>query len=73
MLKNTGPRHEKETVIRFCEGEPDAQITTSSPGFFYKLVKRGFAPLSVGERSAEFRIPKRSISIRRLRREKETL
>lgn len=69
MLKRSGPRHEKETVIRFCEGEPDALIGTASPGFFNKLLKRGYAPFSVGERWVEFRIPKKSVSLRRPRRQ----
>ena len=72
MLKHNGPRHEKETVIRFCEGEPTAYVWTASPGFFNKLVKRGFAPLSVVEGSAAFRIPKRQVSIRRIRQPKAT-
>jgi len=69
MLKRTGPRHEKETIIQFCEGEPEAHIGTASAGYCQKLIKKGFAPSSLGERWAEFRIPKKSVSIRKPRRQ----
>jgi len=73
MLQSSGPRHEKETVIRLCEGEPEAEIWTASSGFFTKLLSRGYAPFSISkdERSATFRIPKKAVSIRRPRGQRE--
>ena len=74
MLKNSGLQHERETVISFTEGDPTAHVRTASRAFFYKLVSHGYAPsfISVDERSAEFILPKKAVSIRRPRRQKET-
>jgi len=72
MLDRRGPRSEKETVVRFCEGEPDAHIGTASNGVLQKLIKKGFVPIAVGQRWAEFRIPKKLVSIRKPRRPKQT-
>ena len=74
MLKSSGPRHERETVIRFTEGDPTAHVRTTSRAFFYKLVSHGYAPraISPDERSAEFLIPKKAVSIRRPRRQGDT-
>lgn len=73
MLKSSGPRNERETVIRLCEGEETAHVWTASRSFFYKLVARGYAPSSISpdERSAEFRLPKKAVSIRRPRRQND--
>jgi hypothetical protein len=73
MLKNSGPRSERETVIRFCEGEDNARIWTASGHYFYRLVARGYAPVKISpdQRSAEFIIPKKAVSIRRPRRQND--
>jgi hypothetical protein len=73
MLKNSGPRSERETVVRFCEGEETALIWTASRSFAYKLVARGYAPMKIfpDRRSAEFVIPKKAVSIRRPRRQND--
>ena len=72
MLKATGPRSERETVIRLCEGEENAHIWTASRSYFSRLIFRGYLPVSISpdQRSAEFVIPKKAVSIRRPRREK---
>jgi hypothetical protein len=72
MLKATGPRHERETVIRLCESDSHAEIWTASKSFFYKLTSRGYAPKSISpdQRSASFIIPKKAVSIRRPREQK---
>jgi hypothetical protein len=67
MLDRHGPRHEKETVIRFSEGEPDADIGTASNSFLQKLIKKGFVPIALGQRWAQFRVPKKLVSIRKPR------
>lgn len=67
MLKQSRPRRGKFTTIWFCEGDPYAHITTSSPGFVSKLVARGYFPMTEGERETKFIIPKKALSIRRPR------
>jgi hypothetical protein len=71
MLKNSDPRSERETIIRLCEGEDTALIWTASRSYAYKLVARGYAPVKISpdQRSAEFVLPKKAVSIRRPRRQ----
>lgn len=69
MLRRTGPRSEKETIIRFCEGDPIADIGTASHGFMLHLLKKGFAPLTLDSRWATFRVPKKLVGVRKPRRQ----
>lgn len=71
MLRRRGPRSEKEVVIRFADDGPDARVWVASPGFFSRLLKKGFTPSVVnGEHSATFIVPKKLVGIRRPRRPK---
>ena len=62
-MKSTGPKHERETIIRFDEEGKTAEVYTASDLVFRRLKKRGFTPTEDNERSAVFVVPKRSIRL----------
>jgi hypothetical protein len=70
-MKALGPKSERETVVVLCDGEAEARIWTASSSMYRKLRKRGFMPIAEDERSASFKIPKRSVSFRQPRAKKE--
>lgn len=70
-MQAKGPRSEKETIIRFDEESDHADVWTASKPVYNRLRRLGYAPIKDEERSATFRLPKRSISFRRPRQRKE--
>ena len=66
-MKAKGPKIERETIIRWDEVNPSAEIWTASQHVYRKLVKQGHVPKEDGERSASFDVPKRWVSVRRPR------
>jgi len=65
IMKSKGPRAEKETVIIFNQKEDDAYIWTASDTTYRRLLKLGYVPIEDGERSADFKIPKKYVGIRK--------
>jgi hypothetical protein len=63
-MRGKGPRTERETIIRFDEVSPNAEVWTASEPIYRKLLKQGHVPKEDGERSATFEVPKRSVAIR---------
>ena len=63
-MQGKGPRIERETIIRFDEASPNAEVWTASVPFYRKLLKQGFVPKEDGERSATFEVPKECVVIR---------
>lgn len=68
-MKGEGPRHERETIIRFDEESNEASIWTASEITYRRLKKLGYAPIEDRERSATFRMPKRDVKLPRPKRE----
>ncbi len=66
-MKGVGPRNERETVIRFDEDSDQANVWTASKPVFNRLKRLGFAPHEDTDHSASFRLPKKSVSFRRVR------
>jgi len=67
-MKAKGPKIERETIIRWDEVGDDAEIWTASQPVYRKLLRLGYVPKEDNERSATFEMPKRCISIRRVRK-----
>src|SRR5215510_9703709 len=63
-MRGKGPKIERETIIRFDEASPNAEVWTASEHFYRKLLKQGHVPKEDAERSATFEVPKRSVAIR---------
>jgi hypothetical protein len=63
-MRGKGPKIERETIIRFDEVNPTADVWTASESIYRKLLKQGHVPKEDGERSATFEVPKRSVAIR---------
>src|SRR5215471_12314368 len=63
-MQGKGHRIERETIIRFDEASPNAEVWTASERFCRKLLKQGLVPKEDGERSATFEVPKRSVVIK---------
>jgi hypothetical protein len=63
-MRGKGPKIERETIIRFDEVNPTADIWTASEPIYRKLLKQGHVPKEDGERSATFQVPKQSVAIR---------
>jgi hypothetical protein len=63
-MKGKGPRIERETIVRWDEVNPMADVWTASEPVYRKLIKQGHRPKEDGERSASFEVPKRFVSIR---------
>ena len=66
-MKSKGPRIERDTSITFNEEEETAQIWTASKPMYSRLKKLGFDPTEDRERSANFKVPKKCVSIRKLK------
>jgi hypothetical protein len=64
-VKATGPRDERETIIRMDESDDNAVIWTASEVTYRRMLKRGWKPVDDGERHAEFIVPKTSIRLPR--------
>jgi hypothetical protein len=60
-MEGQGPKHERETVIRFDEESFTATIRTASEVVYRRLLKLGYMVASESDRSATFEIPKREI------------
>ena len=71
-MQASGPRHERETIIRFDEEGDLAEVYTASHVIYRRLIKRlGRAYLAEdGERHAVFKFPKEFISLPRLKAQK---
>jgi hypothetical protein len=63
-MRGKGPKTERETIIRFDEASPTAEVWTAAEPVYRKLLKRGFMPKEDGERSATFEVPKRSVAVK---------
>jgi hypothetical protein len=63
-MRGKGPKIERETIIRFDEASPTADVWTASEPIYRKLLKQGHVPKEDGERSATFEVPKRSVTIK---------
>jgi len=66
-MKGKGPRRERETTISFNEEEDTAQVWTASEPMYRKLRKKGYYPSEDNERSATFLVPKKQVSIRKIK------
>ncbi len=66
-MKGKGLRSERETVIIFNEAEDTASIWTASGVIYRKLKKLGYSPTEDNDRSASFEVPKKCVSIRKLK------
>jgi hypothetical protein len=64
-MQAKGPKHERETIIRFDEADATASIWTASETVYRRLIKLGYQPSRDNERSATFEIPKRDIRLPR--------
>jgi len=71
-MKGNGPRHERETVIRFDEEDSVANIWTASESVYRQLKKRGYFPTEDNERSASFEVPKQDLKLPRPKSEKRS-
>ncbi len=71
-MKGKGPRHERETIIRFDEESSEASVWTASGSVYKQLIKRGYCPTEDGRRSAKFEMPKRDIKLPRPKSEKRS-
>jgi hypothetical protein len=67
-MKGKGPKHERETVIRFDEETQTASVWTASELTYRRLLKLGYMPASESDRSVTFEIPKRDIKLPRPKR-----
>ena len=67
-MKGEGPRHERETVIRFDDESNEATIWTASETTYRRLKKLGYAPIEDLGRSATFKMPKRDVKLPRPKR-----
>lgn len=56
-MKASGPKHERETIVRWDEETDVATIWTSSMLTYRNLRKRGFTLTEEGERHAVFTLP----------------
>src|SRR5215813_14764796 len=63
-MRGKGPRIERETIIRFDEASPNAEVWTASVPVYRKLLKQGLVPKEDTERWATFEVPKRSVVIK---------
>jgi len=63
-MRGKGPKIECETIIRFGEASPTAEVWTASEPIYRKLLKQRHVPKEDGERSATFEVPKRSVTIK---------
>lgn len=62
-MKATGPKEERETIIRFDEEDEQAIIWTASMPVYRKLLKSGWFPFEDEERHAVFEVPKKRIRL----------
>lgn len=71
-MKATGPKEERETIIRFDDEAVSASIWTASDVVYRRLIKQlgtGYL-LEEGERHAVFELPKSWIKLPRKRKER---
>lgn len=66
-MKPDGPRYERETIIRFDEESPFAEIWTASGPIYNKLKRLGLDQIEEGERHGVFKCLKSQVSIRKKR------
>jgi len=67
-MKAKGPRDERETIINFNDAEDTADVWTASQTQYRKLLKLGYRPIEDHDRSANFKVPKKCVSVRKLRK-----
>ena len=66
-MKSTGPKHERETIVRWDEEGPDAEIWTASQLVYNRLLKRGFELIEEGGRHGVFKCLKKQVKFSLLR------
>lgn len=64
-MKGMGPKHERETIIRFDEEDGTVNIWTASEPVYRRLLKRGYLPTGDSERHAVFVMPKKHLKLPR--------
>ncbi len=69
-MKAKGPRHERETIILFNEEEDTASVWTASEVMYRRMRKMGYEPTEDNDRSATFEVPKKCVSVRKVRKPK---
>jgi len=62
-MKATGPRYERETIIRWDEEVDQAEVYTASDVVCRQMRKRGYDPVEDNGRSVVFKIPKTEIRL----------
>lgn len=62
-MKQSGPAHERETIIRFSDADAKVTIWTASGKMYRKLMLLGFTRVSDGERHAEFNCTLKNVRI----------
>ena len=67
-MKQAGPAHERETIIRFSDVDSKVTIWTASGKMYRKLMLLGFTKLADGERHAEFNCTLKNVRITRGRK-----
>jgi len=60
-----GPKHERETIIKFNEEGTTANIWTASEIVYRRLKKNGYLPDQESDRSASFTVPRKHIRLPR--------
>jgi hypothetical protein len=71
-VKATGPRDERETIIRWDDENDTAEIWTASDVTYRRMLKRGWFPAKDDERSAVFMVPKGQVRLPRTTKRKVT-
>lgn len=66
-MKASGPKHERETIIRYDDEGRECSIWTASDAVDRKLRKLGLEVIEEGERHTVFSCPKRQVRIARQR------
>jgi hypothetical protein len=69
-MKAKGPKHERETIIRFDEESATATVWTASNAIYKWLRQAGYVPTEDNGRSASFDVPKTDIKLPRPRRKR---
>lgn len=62
-MQADGPKHERETIIRFDEETDNVEIWTASQGIYRKCLKLGFDCFEDDERHAIFRTNAKNIRL----------
>ena len=57
-MKPTGPKFERETIVRWDEEDSFATVWTASGPVYNRMRKRGWFPIEDTEHHATFQVPK---------------